>query len=212
MTRYIFALIFSGLLFFAAAQPAAVELYSDPYEAVSVDSLAVDSLAVDSVIVVVRNLETYKEHLTSSVDSLLIGSVAISEDKSAAAALLSLQQRRDATGDLLDGYRVGVYFDNSAAARARALWVVEQCKLKMPYVIPTMSYDNPYFKVALGYCVSLEEAVILLNKVQRHFPKAYLMREQFSPQKIAEAHQYEEDVRNGVLITKETETEVLQQQ
>ena len=38
-------------------------------------------------------------------------------------------------------------------------------------------YENPYFKVSAGRCVTAEEAIMLLERVRVKFPKAFLMRE-----------------------------------
>ena len=38
-------------------------------------------------------------------------------------------------------------------------------------------YENPYFKVSAGNCVTSEEAIVLLGKIRSQFPEAYLMRE-----------------------------------
>lgn len=211
MKRYFLALLFCGAIAMSMAQAGFVAEATNNSEIIDgedqMGSLEQDSIAMDSVVVMPRNLSTFREMLTSQPDSLMMSSVEVVEDPSAVSALESLQEKREGQENLLDGYRVGVYFDNSASARARALWVVDQCKLKIPYIIPTMSYSNPYFKVSVGYCVTLEEAVIMLNKVQKHFPKAYLMRERFSPEQIAKAHQYEEDVRSGKLLIDEIEAE-----
>ena len=40
-----------------------------------------------------------------------------------------------------------------------------------------VTYENPYFKVAVGNCTSQEEAIILMERIRPTFPKAFLMRE-----------------------------------
>ena len=46
-----------------------------------------------------------------------------------------------------------------------------------PEVKVYLSYENPYFKVSAGNCVTSEEAIVLLGKIRTRFPEAYLMRE-----------------------------------
>ncbi len=124
-------------------------------------------------------------------------SVSITADDSAAEALrLIVEQEIDEkSGErkaaTVQGYRIGIFFDNSATARARATEVVQRCDSLLGDLQTTMSYDNPYFKVSAGYCISQEEAVIQLHRVQRYFPRAYLMRESVTPQNIVAARNTE---------------------
>ncbi len=91
----------------------------------------------------------------------------------------------------INGYRIGVFFDNSASARATARSVVERCDSLFADIPVTMSYDNPYFKVSAGYCTTQEEAVMMLRRIQRVFPSAYLMRDVISTDNIIEARRRE---------------------
>lgn len=124
-------------------------------------------------------------------------SVKVNADDSAATALRLIVEQNidDESGEpiaaTLQGYRIGIFFDNSATARARATEVVQRCDSLLGDLKTTMSYDNPYFKVSTGYCVSQEEAVMLLHRVQRHFPRAYLMRESVTPANIVESRNAE---------------------
>lgn len=79
------------------------------------------------------------------------------------------------------GYRVGLLFDNSATARSRAQSAMSLCDSLYGDVVVTMSYANPYFKVSAGYCTTLEEALMLLKRMQRSFPSAFLTKEQIMP-------------------------------
>lgn len=92
----------------------------------------------------------------------------------------------------VQGYRVGVFFDNSPSARRKAQEVMTLCDSLFADIPATMSYANPYFKVSAGYCVTQEEAVTTLHRVQRHFPAAYLMREVITPENIIIPKEVEE--------------------
>ena len=37
------------------------------------------------------------------------------------------------------------------------------------------AYENPYFLVSCGNCLTQEEAIMLLSKVKIHFPKAFVV-------------------------------------
>ncbi len=41
-------------------------------------------------------------------------------------------------------------------------------------------YESPYFRVSVGNCTTSEEAIILLERVRSHFPKAFVKQEQLS--------------------------------
>ena len=43
-----------------------------------------------------------------------------------------------------------------------------------------MVYENPYFKVTAGDCLTSEEAIILKGRVQGVFPKAYVKNEELT--------------------------------
>ena len=72
------------------------------------------------------------------------------------------------------GYRIRIFASNSQSARAEAeaaIAVMEE-NFKVPVYF---AYENPYFLVTCGNCLSHEEAIILLSKVKRHFPKAFIV-------------------------------------
>ena len=75
------------------------------------------------------------------------------------------------------GYRIGVFFDNGPDARAKAMSTKRAFEEAFPEVKVYLSYENPYFKVSAGNCVTSEEAIVLLGKIRTRFPEAYLMRE-----------------------------------
>ena len=75
------------------------------------------------------------------------------------------------------GYRIGIFFDNGAEARANALAAKQTFETAFPDIPVYLVYENPYFKVSAGNCVTSEEAIVLLGKIRSQFPEAYLMRE-----------------------------------
>ena len=75
------------------------------------------------------------------------------------------------------GYRIGIFFDNGAEARANALAAKQTFRTAFPDIPVYLVYENPYFKVSAGNCVTSEEAIVLLGKIRSQFPEAYLMRE-----------------------------------
>lgn len=49
-----------------------------------------------------------------------------------------------------------------------------------PDIPAYLSYENPYFKVTVGNCLTSEEAIILLGKIRDAFDRAFLVREEIS--------------------------------
>lgn len=129
-------------------------------------------------------------------DMVRYTSAKINADDSAKQALAAFdKQNSDSRGVVAeatkDGYRIGVFFDNGASARASAIDVMQRCSSLLGDIPATMSYDNPYFKVSVGYCLDKEEAMIMLNRVQRYFPKAYIIRDKITVQNIIESREAE---------------------
>ncbi len=121
-----------------------------------------------------QSLESFKDSL--STPSELGTTVIINESAEAQSALSRMNAAPKKTGFL--GYRIGIFFDNGPTARAKADAAKELFTESFPLEKVYMVYENPYFKVSAGNCVTQEEAVILLNRIQRVFPKSYIMREQ----------------------------------
>lgn len=78
------------------------------------------------------------------------------------------------------GYRVCIFFDNGQDARAGAVAAKTLFEENYPGVRVYMVYENPYFKVTVGNCLTAEEAIILKGKVSATFPKAFLKNEDLS--------------------------------
>lgn len=78
----------------------------------------------------------------------------------------------------VSGYRVRIFFDNGQDARAQSNRVMEQFKNNFPDIPIYWSYDNPYFKVTVGDCLSPEEAIIVWGRVKNLYDKAFVVREE----------------------------------
>lgn len=79
----------------------------------------------------------------------------------------------------INGYRVSIFSDNSQSARAAAGTTLSRFKVVMPSVAATIEYDNPFFKVYVGYCHTRSEAVRLLGSLKRMFPRAVIANSTF---------------------------------
>ena len=109
--------------------------------------------------------------------------VHVTESADAAAVVARSTSRRN-DEVTFQGYRVGLYSGNDPKAQESSLAAKETFEQAFPDINVYWVYDNPYFKVTAGDCLTEEEAVMLLARVRRHFPKAYVVRAGMSLENI----------------------------
>lgn len=71
------------------------------------------------------------------------------------------------------GYRVCIFFDNGQNARSEAVEAKTLFQETYPDIPIYTVYENPYFKVTVGDCLTVEEAIILQGRISATFPKAF---------------------------------------
>ncbi|MBE5034601.1 hypothetical protein [Gallalistipes aquisgranensis] len=131
-----------------------------------------------------QNLGAFKTKLAQP-DSLHRSRVTVYEEESAAQVLRAMQ--RTVTGEeKYRGYRVRIFFDNSQSARTLAAGTLTRFRELHPDTPAYMVYENPYFKVTVGNCLSLEEAIILWGRIKGDFDRAFVVREEFPVKLLGE--------------------------
>ncbi len=76
--------------------------------------------------------------------------------------------------EFYQGYRIRIFSSNNQSARTDAEAAV--ALFQENYNVPVyLAYENPYFLVTCGNCLTHEEAIMLLSKVRIHFPKAFVV-------------------------------------
>ena len=126
-----------------------------------------------------QKIEDFKARLAEPTlnDTLgRAGKVVVHEVGTAAEAV----RKSDAATkpETVKGFRIVIFFDNSSTARAKAEEAIMHFNAIYPDVRSYMDYENPYFKVLVGSCVTSEEAIVLLGRITPNFPKAYITREE----------------------------------
>lgn len=125
-----------------------------------------------------QSLSAYKEQLarpaTDSV-SLRTATVTVTESPAAREALARSAGRKNSHEIL--GWRVCIFSDNTAEARSKAHQVMETFREHFAEIPLYNEYASPYFRVSVGNCTTSEEAIILLNRVNKLFPKAFVKQE-----------------------------------
>lgn len=135
-----------------------------------------------------QKIEEFKASLAvpAAGESLRPGArVTVREDADAADAV----RRGDAgsTAGAVSGFRIVIFFDNGSTARADAEAAIGNFNTLYPDVYSRMDYENPYFKVLVGSCISSEEAIVLLGRITPNFPKAYITRENIRIGELSDA-------------------------
>lgn len=120
-----------------------------------------------------QNIANFKARL-SVPDSLCGARVVAAEEWGSAADAIMKFDAQTSPQESFQGYRIRIYSGNSQSARAEA--EAAQQLFAEHYNVPTyFAYENPYFLVSCGNCLTQEEAIMLLSKVRIHFPKAFIV-------------------------------------
>jgi hypothetical protein len=123
-----------------------------------------------------QSLDAFKERLAAPVAS--DAAFTVTEYGDAARAVD--EASRAGARLRFPGYRVCIFFDNGQDARAGAIAAKQLFEENYPGIKVYMVYENPYFKVAVGDCLTTEEAIILKGRVSSAFPKAFVKNETLS--------------------------------
>ncbi len=120
-----------------------------------------------------QSAEAFRREL-SLPDSLTGSSVRVAERGSAAEVIYM----HDLSGkpSSVSGYRVRIFFDNSQAARNDSAHAQERFRELFPDIPSYRAYESPSWIVTVGNCSTMEEALILQNKVKRSFQTAFIWR------------------------------------
>ena len=124
-----------------------------------------------------QSLERFKQQLAQPAGAG--GARVTATEHGTAAQAVSRAARRNSRKSV-HGYRVCIFFDNSPNARAEATKAKEEFTERFPEVNVYLTYDNPYWRVTVGDCLSSEEAIILRGRVAGAFPKAFLKNEELA--------------------------------
>ncbi len=129
-----------------------------------------------------QRVSNYVERLARA-DSTSARATVI-EHGEAAGAIARLQA--SGSQKAIRGYRIRIFFDNSQNARPAASAALGRFREMFPDIPAYMAYENPYFKVTVGNCITNEEAIILWGRIKPFFDKAFVIREDISIDKLGE--------------------------
>ena len=126
-----------------------------------------------------QSLERFKQRLAEPAGSNGARVTATEYGEAASVAARAAQQGSNAR-KTVRGYRVCIFFDNSPNARAEATEAKKQFEELYNDTKVYLTYDNPYWRVTAGNCLTAEEAIILKGRVSNTFPKAFVKNEELT--------------------------------
>ena len=139
-------------------------------------------LTVLSVNAGAQRIEKVKSRLAAPAtgDNGSTARIRVNESGTAAESVRRGEASQNAQS--ANGFRIVVFFDNGISARSEAERIKAAFTESYPDIRCDIRYENPYFKLLAGNCVTSEEAVILLGRIRASYPEAYIMREEIPMQ------------------------------
>ncbi len=124
-----------------------------------------------------QTLELFKQRLAqpSATDGARVTATEYGD-----AAEATARAERNPTRLTFRGYRICIFLDNGQNARAEAVRAKALFEETFPDTKVYLAYDNPYWRVTAGNCLTTEEAILLRGKVLSTFPKTFLKNEELS--------------------------------
>ena len=125
-----------------------------------------------------QTLERFKQRLAEPAGPG--GARVTATEYGEAATVVARAARNSNPRKTMRGYRVCIFFDNSPNARAEATEAKKQFEELYDDTKVYITYDNPYWRVTAGNCLTAEEAIILKGRVSATFPKAFVKNEELT--------------------------------
>ena len=110
-----------------------------------------------------------------------------------------LNRPRSLNGQTVEGYRVYIFNDNGQFARNQAQQTRDRFKSLFPDIPAEIIYNPPpYYKVAVGYCLSKDEVVMIFGRVKGAFPSAFIPnKEPLELRKFLKSYTLSEETTGG---------------
>lgn len=126
-----------------------------------------------------------------SVFSVMPEGVSVNQDGSIRNAVE--MKASGSSRQMVGGYRIRIFFDNSQTARGESEAALYRFKVKNPGVAAYRSFVSPYFKVTVGDYRNKSEALAALKTIKRDFPTAFIVRERFRYPALGNTSAYKVD-------------------
>lgn len=113
----------------------------------------------------------FKDKLTMP-DSVTHSRVVVNESSDVAPIL---NKTENSASSSIQGYRVSIFFDNKQDSRQQAEQIKQSFTASFPDIPVYLWYERPYFRVAVGNCLTKDEAVVLEGRVKPLFPNTFIL-------------------------------------
>lgn len=123
------------------------------------------------------------------------GKVVVVEQAEAAAAVKAVDSK--AKRETVAGYTILLFSDNSPLARENAFKAKEAFEHNFRDTALTMYYESPSFYVTAGAYLTMEEAVIELNRFRQIFPKAIVQSKELEVEQFTKIEGLHDKPRRG---------------
>jgi hypothetical protein len=131
-------------------------------------------LLISIAVIISGIVHVYAQNATS-----MNGKVEIIQDER--INQLTLQYKKlNLRNQVVDGYRVQIFFDSGSNSKKRATDAMDEFVAKYPTTRVFLSYKEPYYRVRVGNFRTLNEAVGLQKKIISDYPNAFPVKEKIS--------------------------------
>ncbi|MDX9845450.1 MAG: SPOR domain-containing protein [Tenuifilaceae bacterium] len=104
------------------------------------------------------------------------GNISIKQDTKV-EQLLNAYYLQNASKPGMQGFRIRIFFDPGQTSRTRSLEVMNEFMEGFPGMSIYRTFDSPYYKVSVGDFRTRDEAIRMLSKLNRKYPKAFIVPE-----------------------------------
>lgn len=121
-----------------------------------------------------QKLESFKQRLA---EPCIANGARVTATEHGETAQAIAQAERIPARTSFRGYRICIFLDNGQNARAEALRAKLLFEETCPGTKVYLTYENPYWRVTAGDCLTTEEAIMLKGRIAPNFPKAFVKNE-----------------------------------
>jgi hypothetical protein len=104
------------------------------------------------------------------------GNVEVIQDERI-SQLVSQYKNMNLRNQVVDGYRVQIFFDSGSNSKKRASDAMDDFVSRYPTSKVFLSYKEPYYRVRVGNFRTLNEAVGFQKKIISDYPNAFPVKE-----------------------------------
>jgi len=94
--------------------------------------------------------------------------------------LLQLHIAYNTAFPVMPGYRIQLYMESGNTALEKAEKIIEKFQEKYKVVPAYITFGEPYYRVRIGDFRTRLEAIKFLDRIQNHYPQAWVVKDNIS--------------------------------